>query len=128
MNHYLAFLMVGLGGGLGAMSRHFTALMINRFWQQSFPLATFSINILGSFLIGILATWLLPKMGNDTLLKYLLITGFCGGYTTFSTFSIENLQLLQEGKIFTLALYVSSSIILGITFALCGLFVGRAIS
>lgn len=128
MNHYLAFLMVGLGGGLGAMSRHFTALMINRFWQQSFPLATFSINILGSFLIGILAAWLLPKMGNDTLLKYLLITGFCGGYTTFSTFSIENLQLLQEGKIFTLALYVSSSIILGITFALCGLFVGRAIS
>ena len=128
MNHYLAFLMVGLGGGLGAMSRHFTALMINRFWQQSFPLATFSINILGSFLIGILAAWLLPKMGNDTLLKYLLITGFCGGYTTFSTFSIENLQLLQEGKIFTLALYVSSSIILGITFALCGSFVGRAIS
>lgn len=128
MNHYLAFLMVGLGGGLGAMSRYFTALMINRFWHQSFPLATFSINILGSFLIGILAAWLLPKMGNDTLLKYLLITGFCGGYTTFSTFSIENLQLLQEGKIFTLALYVSSSIILGITFALCGLFIGRAIS
>lgn len=128
MNQYLAFLMVGLGGGLGAMSRHFTALIINRFWHQSFPLATFSINILGSFLIGILAAWLLPKMGNDTLLKYLLITGFCGGYTTFSTFSIENLQLLQEGKIFTLALYVSSSIILGITFALCGLFVGRAIS
>lgn len=128
MNHYLAFLMVGLGGGLGAMSRHFTALIINRYWQQSFPLATFSINILGSFLIGFFAAWLLPKIGQDTFLKYLLITGFCGGYTTFSTFSIENLQLIQEGKFFTLFFYMSSSIILGIAFAMCGVFVGRTIS
>lgn len=128
MNHSLAFLMVGIGGGLGAMCRHFSALMINRFWQNSFPLATFSINILGSFLIGILSAWLLPKIGSNMLLKYLLITGFCGGYTTFSTFSIENLQLLQDGKFFTLLLYISSSIILGIAFALFGLLIGRSFS
>lgn len=128
MNHYLAFAMVGLGGGLGAMLRHFTAQFILRFWHSAFPLATFSINLIGSFLIGLFAAWLLPKFGNDTLLKYFLITGFCGGYTTFSTFSIENIQLLQEGKFFTLLLYICSSVILGITFALLGLFIGRTFS
>lgn len=127
MFHVLAFLMVGLGGGLGAMTRHLCALIINRYWQNSFPLATFSINIIGSFLIGLFAAWLLPKIGNDTLLKYLLITGFCGGYTTFSTFSIENLQLLQNGKFFTLLLYITSSIMVGIICVLMGLFVGRSI-
>ncbi len=128
MNYFLIFIMIGIGGGSGAILRHASTLIINKYWHYSFPLATFSINILGSFLIGLFAAYLLPKFGEDTLLKYLLITGFCGGYTTFSTFSIENYQLLQEGKFFTLFLYISSSIIVGILFVFCGLLTGRSIS
>lgn len=127
MNHYVIFIMIGLGGALGAMLRHLCALIINKFWLNAFPLATFSINILGSFIIGFLIAYLLPKFGEHTLLKYLLTTGFCGGFTTFSTFSVENFQLLQEGKFFTLFLYVSSSIIIGILFVFCGLLIGRSI-
>lgn len=125
MNHYSAIIMVGIGGGLGAIARYLCAHIFNRLWSLSFPAATFTINILGSFLIGLLLAIFLSKMGGSDNLKLLLITGFCGGYTTFSTFSIENLQLIQNGKVLMALIYIFSSVILGIIFALLGWLLGK---
>lgn len=128
MNHLSAILWIGFGGGLGAIVRYLNTLLVNRVWQYPFPLATFSTNIIGSFLIGFLAAWLLPKIGDSMLLKYFLITGFCGGYTTYSTFSLENLQLIQDGKFFTAALYVGCTLFIGILLTFLGLMVGKSLS
>jgi CrcB protein len=82
-----------------------------RFWNlNSFPLGTFVVNVIGCFLIGMLSAYFLKV---DNLLKFFLITGFCGGFTTFSTFSTENFSSWQSGNYITLALYITLSVLLG---------------
>lgn len=86
----------------------YTAKLLN---IKSFPFGTFAVNMIGCFLIGLLSAYFLKV---DNYLKFLLITGFCGGFTTFSTFSIENYSLWQNGNYFTLGLYILSSVVLGL--------------
>ncbi|SFH28964.1 fluoride efflux transporter CrcB [Pedobacter insulae] len=105
------FVLVGLGGALGSMLRYGTSLLTSRYYVNIFPLATFIINILGCFLIGILLSYF--SKNNSSGLQLLLITGFCGGYTTFSTFSAENIALWQSQHYLTLIAYTLGSIILG---------------
>jgi len=101
-----------LGGGLGSLMRFWVSTYTQRLWNIStFPMGTFLVNITGCFLIGILTGYFMKE---DNSLRYLLITGFCGGYTTFSTFSAENLHLWQNGSYGILALY--SILSLGIGF------------
>lgn len=101
-------IIVGLGGAIGSMFRY-AMYFISK--QESFPIATLLINIAGGFLIGVIMGLSL-RQNNWTLF---LATGICGGFTTFSAFSFENLQLIQNGKITTALLYISLSILLGIT-------------
>jgi fluoride exporter len=111
------FILVGLGGALGSMLRYAVCLF---FTNKYFPAATFAVNILGSFIIG----WVLALSLKDenflTNWKLFLATGICGGFTTFSAFSAENVALLQNGKYFVALLYVILSIILGIAAAWLG--------
>ncbi|MDD2552070.1 MAG: fluoride efflux transporter CrcB [Dysgonamonadaceae bacterium] len=108
-------LLVGLGGGVGSMLRLLTSRVSARFISSDWALVgTFIANIVGCFLIGLLAGWLLPNMGKNESLSLLLITGFCGGYTTFSAFASENLQLWQSGNTFLFILYIFFSITLGV--------------
>ncbi len=108
-------LLVGLGGGLGSMLRLLTSRLSTRFISADWALVgTFIANIVGCFFIGLLAGWLLPNMGKNQSLSLLLITGFCGGYTTFSAFAFENLQLWQSGNTFLFILYIFFSIALGL--------------
>ena len=114
-------LLVGLGGGLGSMLRLLTSRISTRFISSQWALiGTFIANIIGCFLIGLLAGWLLTSLGKSQSLSLLLITGFCGGYTTFSAFAFEDLQLWQSGNILLSILYILSSI----AFALLAVWIG----
>lgn len=103
-------LFVGLGGASGSIFRFLMSVFINKYSSMGFPLATFIINILGCFCIGIFSNYLSP---NDNL-RFLLIAGFCGGYTTFSTFAFENLNLIQNNQLATAVIYTLLSVIIGI--------------
>ena len=105
------FLLIGLGGALGSMLRFGTSLVIG---PKNFPLATLLINIIGSFVIGLVIAY---SSRNDTFAanwKLFFATGVCGGFTTFSAFSLENLQLLQDGKFGLLGLYIAASVLFGL--------------
>jgi CrcB protein len=112
-------ILVGLGGGVGSVMRFLVSKIT--FAQGSFPWATFIVNIAGCFLIGLLIGLSAKHQFLDANMRLLLVTGFCGGFTTFSTFSAENVYLYQAGNYFSLASYVSLSVIAGFAAVLGGL-------
>ena len=111
------FLIVGLGGALGSMLRYATSLLIS---IKSFPFATLSINIVGSFIIGLVLAFSIKDESFANNWKLFLATGICGGFTTFSAFTLENMQLLQSGKTGMAFLYIALSIVLGIAATFAG--------
>ena len=105
-------LLVGLGGGIGSIFRYLTSVYTAKYYANTFPLATFLTNGLGCFIIGLLIGYF-AKTNIDNNLKLLFITGFCGGYTTFSTFAAENISLLQNQNYLTLIAYTLASVLVG---------------
>lgn len=112
MNALSVYLAIGLGGGLGACSRYALSLLFTQRLVSNFPWPTLLVNLLGGLAIGVLFVVLQEKFAADTWLKPLLITGFLGGLTTFSTFSLETVQLLQTGQFLFAFLYSVLSVIL----------------
>ncbi|RZK49520.1 MAG: fluoride efflux transporter CrcB [Pedobacter sp.] len=113
-----SFILVGIGGALGSMLRYGTSMWLNRYQINGFPYATLLSNLLGCLIIGILlSNW---SKNSESNLQLLWIVGFCGGYTTFSTFSAENLQMWQNGAYLTLITYLLTSIIGGLLAVLLG--------
>ncbi len=111
------FLLVGLGGALGSMMRYAAYLLIT---AKNFPLATLGINIIGSFVIGLVLAFSVKDESFLNNWKLFLATGICGGFTTFSAFSAENVVLLQSEKYLPALLYIVLSIVLGIAAAWFG--------
>jgi fluoride exporter len=107
-------LLVGLGGGIGSILRYLSQKWVNESYEHNFPLATFLVNVFGCLLIGIL--YALGEKGNilSPQSRLLLVTGFCGGFTTFSTFAFENMNLLRVGDNFSFLLYAVGSVVFGI--------------
>ena len=121
-----AFLLVGLGGAIGAMARYGTGLVVGHFWRDPFPLATLLINILGSLAMGLLVGWLartLPPGQNE--IRLFVAVGVLGGYTTFSAFSLDVMTLIERGDVIPAVVYVLCSVVLCVLALLLGLVVFR---
>lgn len=111
-------LFIFFGGGLGSVLRFLMSLYTQKWWTfHNFPLGTFMVNTIGCFVIGVFSAYFLR---NPSDLKYFLIAGFCGGFTTFSTFSLEGLQLFQQQEYGTLLCYFLLSIVVGLVLTYVG--------
>jgi CrcB protein len=118
------FLLVGLGGAIGSMLRYGTSLLTAKYYAGTFPLATFITNVLGCLLIGVLIGFF--GKNNNQSLQFLFITGFCGGYTTFSTFAAENVSLWQSENYLTLIGYTLASVLIGFLAVSFGLMMSKS--
>ena len=110
----MGFLLVFIGSGLGGAARHGVGLLALKWLGPNLPVGTLLINITGSFLIGIVAEYWAVKSGLPQLTRLFLITGVIGGFTTFSTFSLEAALLWERGQPLFAAIYVAASVVLSI--------------
>jgi CrcB protein len=109
----IRYLLVAIGGGTGALVRYVAASAIMTRFGGKFPLGTLVINVTGSFLIGFLMTMLTERLQLDPRWRLLLVVGFLGGYTTFSSFEWETYTAVRGGELWTGMLNVVSSVMLG---------------
>mgnify|MGYP003574939867 FL=1 len=119
-------LLVGLGGAIGSIFRFLTSSLVARYALNGFPLGTFIANILGCFILGICVGVFGKNPTENENLRLLFVTGFCGGYTTFSTFASENIQMLQQQNYMMLATYTLASLLVGFLAVAIGLNLGKA--
>ncbi|HEY4218113.1 MAG TPA: fluoride efflux transporter CrcB [Gemmatimonadaceae bacterium] len=115
---------VAIGSALGGVARFWLGGFIQQRVGPSFPVGTLVINITGSFLLGVLMRYTLQSDVVSPELRTMLTTGFCGGYTTFSTFTYETAMLVEDGEYGRASLYVGASLVI----ALIGMFLGFAVA
>lgn len=117
----MRLLFVGAGGFLGAIARYGAGIWVGQHWGRSFPLGTFFVNVSGSFMIGLLMPLMTERLIVSPHLRLMLIVGFLGAYTTFSTFEYETGALLKDGE----WLYGSLNIVLSVVLGFLGLKLGE---
>ena len=120
------YLWVGAGAMVGGMARYGISQGLSDLWGRALPYGTFVVNVTGSFVIGLAMAVLLERVG-DPVWRLLLVTGFLGGYTTFSSYSFELVTMLLGGRIGWAAGYLIASNVLGVAGCLLGTIAGRAL-
>jgi CrcB protein len=118
-------LAVALGGALGALSRYGIDVWIERSVEALFPWSTFVVNVSGCFAVGFVIAALVDRHRTPEWLRIGLVMGFCGGYTTFSTFGQETLDLVEARDLAVAAAYVTASVLLGVVAVFVGARLGR---
>ncbi|MEN8214626.1 MAG: fluoride efflux transporter CrcB [Pseudomonadota bacterium] len=120
-------LMVGIGGAIGAIGRYGLSTWVYSLTGRAFPWGTLVVNLLGSLLMGFLSVWLLERMPLSTEMRALLMVGILGAFTTFSTFSLETLVLLEEGAVVKAGINMTASVIICVFAAWLGTLAAKAI-
>lgn len=118
-------LWVGFGGFLGSVLRYVTTKVVDEKLNAVFPYGTLTVNIIGSFLLGIIYVLALRNTSLSENGRLFLGVGFCGGFTTFSAFALENFRLIQEKLVGTSVLYISVSVAAGILALAAGAWTAR---
>lgn len=116
---------VGAGGFLGAVARYGVALLVAPWWTREFPLATFVVNVTGSFVLGLFLTLTAGRLELDPRWRLFVATGFVGAYTTFSTFEYETHLLTQQGAFWWGLTNVLTSVVAGYLAVQLGVWLGR---
>jgi fluoride exporter len=118
-------LSIAAGGALGAILRYWVSNGVHRVLGREFPYGTLVVNVLGSLIMGFLVIWLMERMAAGPTLRAFLLIGLLGAFTTFSTFSMETLNLIEAGHLARATANAVFSVILCVGAAACGVFIGR---
>ena len=121
-------LIVGLGGFFGSTARYIAYQLIDKRMNSLYPWTTFIVNITGSLMLGFVLGLFIKHSVTSGNIRLLLVTGFCGSFTTFSTFAFENVFLLQQKAISTALFYTTASLILGFLAVFAGYHLGKYFS
>ncbi|MGA8008225.1 MAG: fluoride efflux transporter CrcB [Thiomonas sp.] len=121
----MTYVFIAIFAIIGAFARYGQTLVVQGMLGRSFPFATLSINVLGSFLMGFLFFETLERINISPELRTGILTGGLGAYTTFSTFSLESLGLIENGELVKATLYIGGSVLLSVLAAILGAFLSR---
>ncbi len=127
LRRLIPYLAISIGGALGANARYFLGSWVTTQWGPHFPVATLLINVSGSFGLGVYLTLVAERFTGHQAIRLFIATGFFGAYTTFSTFSVEALRLIETGDVATGLSYVVASAALSLVAAAVGMIVAHAV-
>ncbi|MGK2860625.1 MAG: fluoride efflux transporter CrcB [Chitinophagaceae bacterium] len=118
-------MLIGLGGGLGSIARYLCQKWFMNFHPHAYPWGTFAVNVTGCFLIGIFWGISFRSFEGNESWKLFLMTGICGGFTTFSAFTLEGIGLIKEERAGTFLLYIGGSVLIGLLATYAGMKISR---
>lgn len=116
---------VAIGGAIGSVFRYGVSILTLKWSNYPYPIATFLVNVIGCFVFGLSAVYIEKLPWSSSLYSLLILTGFCGGFTTFSAFAAENIKLMLEGRLAMSMVYILASIVLSFLAFYLGLLLGK---
>jgi len=121
----MKILLIGMGGFFGAVSRYYVSRGSVLFFGDKIPYGTLVVNVVGSFLLGLVFTLSVEKLAISENMRFLIAVGFLGAFTTFSTFSVESLYLIEDGAYMSAFVYIMGNLLLSLIAAFAGIYIAR---